>query len=253
LRTNFAYGGWQDTKKNELKPHLKKTWCLGKLNSRFLARMEQILSLYALPYDPRYPVICFDERPCFLIGDRIEPLAMQAGQVRKEHYAYEKHGSCTLFAAIEPLTGFRFAQVHQQRTKKEYAIFFQSLADQHSDATKIRIVQDNLNTHDISAFYENLPADQAYALADRFEFYFTPKSASWLNMIEIEFSVLARQCLNRRIPTMEQLEREVLAIVADRTAKKAKINWQFSLQSARSKLNSHYVKVHSENNIFKIT
>jgi hypothetical protein len=178
---------------------------------------------------------------------------MQVGQVRKEHYAYEKHGSCTLFAAIEPLTGFRLAQVHQRRTKKEYTIFFQSLADQFSDATKIRVVQDNLNTHDFSAFYENLPADQAYALANRFEFYFTPKSASWLNMIEIEFSVLARQCLNRRIPTMEQLEREVLAIVADRTSKKAKINWQFSLQSARSKLNSHYVKVHPENYMFKTT
>ncbi len=178
---------------------------------------------------------------------------MQAGQVRKEHYAYEKHGSCTLFAAIEPLTGFRVAQVHQRRTKQEYAIFFQSLADQLSDATKIRVVQDNLNTHDFSAFYENLPADQASALANRFEFYFTPKSASWLNMIEIEFSVLARQCLNHRIPTMAQLEREVLAIVADRTAKKAKINWQFSLQSARSKLNSHYVKVHPDNNKLKIT
>jgi hypothetical protein len=215
--------------------------------------MEQLLWLYALPYDQRYPVICFDERPCFLIGDRIEPIAMQTGQVRKEHYAYEKHGSCTLFAAIEPLTGFRLAQVHQRRTKKEYTLFCQALAAEFSDAVKIRLVQDNLNTHDFSAFYENLPADEARALAERFEFYFTPKSASWLNMIEIEFSVLARQCLNRRIPTMEQLEREVLAIIADRNARKAKINWQFSLQSARSKLNSHYVKVHSSNTIFQIT
>jgi len=214
--------------------------------------MEQILWLYALPYDSNYPVICFDERPCFLIGDRIEPIVMQTGQVRKEHYAYEKHGSCSLFAAIEPLTGFRLAQVHQRRTKKEYTLFCQALAAQFPDAIKIRVVQDNLNTHDLSAFYENLPADQAFALADRFEFYFTPKSASWLNMIEIEFSVLARQCLNRRIPTMEQLEREVLAIVADRTAKKTKINWQFSLQSARSKLNSHYVKVHSDHTIFQV-
>ena len=253
MRTYFAYGGWSDSQKNELKPHLKQTWCIGKLNSRFLAQMEQLLCLYALPYDPHYPVICFDERPCFLIGDRIDPLAMQVGRVRKEHYAYEKHGSCTLFAAIEPLTGFRLAQVHQRRTKKEYTIFFQSLAEQLSDAIKIRIVQDNLNTHDVSAFYENLHADQARALADRFEFYFTPKSASWLNMIEIEFSVLARQCLNRRIPTMEQLEQEVSVIIADRIAKNAKINWQFSLQSARSTLNSHYVKVHPENSKFQIT
>ena len=215
--------------------------------------MEQILWLYALPYDPNYPVICFDERPCFLIGDQIEPIGMQTGKVRKEHYAYEKNGSCTLFAAVEPLTGFRLAQVHPRRTKKEYALFCQAIAAQFPDAVKIRMVQDNLNTHDISAFYENLPADEAKALADRFEFYFTPKSASWLNMIEIEFSVLARQCLNRRIPTMEQLEQDVLAIVADRNAKKAKIKWQFTFQSARSKLNSHYVKVHPANSKFKIT
>ena len=236
-----------------MKPHLKRTWCIGKLDSRFLARMELLLWLYALPTDPKYPVVCFDERPCFLIGDRIEPLAMQTGQVRKEHYAYEKLGSCALFAAIEPLTGFRLAQVHPRRTKKEYTLFCQALAAEFPEASKIRLIQDNLNTHDISAFYENLPADEAQALADRFEFFYTPKSASWLNMIEIEFSALTRLCLARRIPTIEQLEREVLALVADRTEKQIKITWQFSLQSARSKLNSHYVKVHSANQKFKET
>lgn len=213
--------------------------------------MEQILWLYGLPYDPAYPVVCYDERPCFLIGDQIEPLAMQTGQVRKEHYAYEKNGSCSLLAAIEPLTGFRMAQVHPQRTKKEYALFCQALAAEFPQATKIRLVQDNLNTHDTSAFYENLPADEAQALAQRFEFYFTPKSASWLNMIEIEFSALARLCLHRRIPTLEHLEREVLALVAQRKANKIKITWQFSVQSARSKLNSHYAKVQSDNGKFK--
>lgn len=215
--------------------------------------MELLLWLYALPYDPDYPVICFDERPCFLIGDRIEAIGMQTGQVRKEHYAYEKHGSCTLFAAIEPLTGFRLAQVHRRRTKQEYTLFCQALAAQFPNAIKIRLVQDNLNTHDASAFYENLPADEARALADRFEFYFTPKSASWLNMIEIEFSAIVRQCLNRRLPTMELLEQEVLAIVDNRNAKRIKITWQFSLQSARTKLNSHYVKVHSSNTKFKVS
>ena len=215
--------------------------------------MEQILSLYALPYDPAYPVVCYDERPCFLIGDQIEPVAMQTGQVCKEHYAYEKNGSCALLAAIEPLTGFRLAQVHQRRTKKEYALFCQALAAVFPHATKIRLVQDNLNTHDTSAFYENLPADQALALAERFEFYFTPKSASWLNMIEIEFSALSRLCLDRRIPELEKLESEVLALVAERNAKNIKITWQFSVKSARSKLNSHYVKVHSDNLNFKET
>ena len=176
---------------------------------------------------------------------------MQTGRVRKEHYAYKKLGSCALFAAIEPLTGFRLAQVHPRRTKKEYTLFCQALAAEFPDASKIRLVQDNLNTHDASAFYENLPADEAQALADRFEFFYTPKSASWLNMIEIEFSALTRLCLAHRIPTIEQLEREVLAIVADRAEKRIKISWQFSLQSARSKLNSHYVKVHSANQKFK--
>lgn len=150
--------------------------------------MELILTLYALPYDPAYPVVCYDERPCFLIGDQIEPIAMQTGQIRREHYAYEKHGSCALLAAIEPLTGYRLAQAHAQRTKKEYTLFCQALSAEFPQAVKIRLVQDNLNTHDASAFYENLPADEAQALAERFEFYYTPKSASWLNMIEIEFS-----------------------------------------------------------------
>jgi len=213
--------------------------------------MEQILSLYALPYDPAYPVVCYDERPCFLIGDHIEPVAMQTGQVRKEHYAYEKNGSCALLAAIEPLTGFRLAQVHPRRTKKEYTLFCQALATEFPEAIKIRLVQDNLNTHDVSAFYENLPADEAQALANRFEFHFTPKSASWLNMIEIEFSALTRLCLDRRIPSQNILEREVLSLVAQRKADKIKITWQFSVQAARSKLNSHYVKVQSDNEKFK--
>ena len=215
--------------------------------------MEEILWLYALPYDPKYPLVCFDERPCFLIGDQVEPIAMQTGQVRKEHYAYQKLGSCALLAAIEPLTGFRLAQVHPRRTKKEYTLFCQALAVQFPEAVKIRLVQDNLNTHDISAFYENLPADEARSLVERFEFYYTPKSASWLNMIEIEFSALTRLCLKRRIPTIAKLEREVLELIDERKAKKIPITWQFSIQSARSKLNSHYVKVQSQNDKFKIT
>jgi hypothetical protein len=213
--------------------------------------MEQLLWLYTQPYDPRYPVICFDERPCFLIGDRIEPIAMQTGRVGKEHYAYEKLGSCALLAAIEPLTGKRLAQVYPQRRKQEYALFCQALAAMYPKAIKIRLVQDNLNTHNTSSFYENLPADEAFALAERFEFYYTPKSASWLNMIEIEFSALARQCLNRRIPTMAQLEQEVLAWIADRCLKNIKIDWQFSIQSARTKLNSRYIAVHNDNQKFK--
>ena len=213
--------------------------------------MEQILALYALPYDPLYPVVCFDERPCFLIGDRIEPLALQSGKLRKEHYAYKKLGSCALLAAIEPLTGRRLAQVHARRTKKEFTLFCQALAAAYPQALKIRLVLDNLNTPDFSAFYENLPADQAFALAERFEFIFTPKSASWLNMIEIEFSALARLCLDRRIPTRAKLEAEVMAFFADRNHKRIKINWQFSIQNARKKLNSHYSVVNPKNKLLQ--
>lgn len=213
--------------------------------------MERILWLYALPYDPLHPVVCFDERPCFLIGDRVEPIAMSTGQVRKEHYAYEKNGSCALLAAIEPLTGFRLAQVHPRRTKKEFTLFCQALAATYPQALKIRLVLDNLNTHDTSAFYENLPADEAFALAQRFEFFFTPKSASWLNMIEIEFSALARLCLHRRIPTIEKLESEIMAIIADRANKRIKIHWQFSIEKCREKLNAHYSVVNEVNSKFK--
>lgn len=215
--------------------------------------MEQLLALYALPYDPAYPVVCFDERPCFLIGDTLTPLPMQPGRVRKEQYTYEKLGACTLLAAIEPLTGQRLGQVHARRTKREYTLFCQALAAQYPQATKIRLVQDNLSTHNASAFYEHLPAAEAYALAQRFEFIYTPKSASWLNMIECEFAVIARLCLNRRIPTMDLLAREVLALLEERSRKQITIRWQFSLQAARTKLNTHYTRVHPENQQYKQT
>lgn len=213
--------------------------------------MERILWLYAQPYDPRFPVVCFDERPCFLIGEALEPLPLQAGQVVKEHYAYTKHGSCALLAAIEPLTGKRLAEVYPTRTMKEYTLFCQELVKRWPEAEKIRLVQDNLNTHTTAAFYQHLPADEAFALAQKFEFFFTPKSASWLNMIEIEFSAIARQSLHRRIPSLEQLRSEVLAIVAERDAKRIKINWQFSISAAREKMNSHYQRVHQLNSKFK--
>lgn len=215
--------------------------------------MEQILALDTLPYTPAYPVVCFDERPCFLIGDTLTPVPMQPGTVRKQHYTYEKLGSCALLAAIEPLTGRRLGQVHAQRTKRESMLFCQALAAQYPEAIKIRLVQDNRSTHNASAFYEHLPAAEAYALAQRFEFMYTPKSASWLNMIECEFAVLTRLCLNRRIPTMEQLRTAVLALLDERSRKQIKIVWQFSLQAARTTLNTHYTKVHPQNEQYKET
>lgn len=217
------------------------------MDATFIARMEQILHLYGLPYDPQYPLICFDERPCFLIGEAVAGLEMKAGQVACEHYAYVKNGSCVLLMGIEPQTGKRLAQVQSQRTKREYALFMKELASRYPKAKKIRVIQDNLNTHNASSFYETFSADEAFALSQRFEFYYTPKSASWLNLIEIEFSALSKQCLNRRIATQEVLTQEVMAIVKERQEKAIEIDWQFSIESARNKLNRHYQKVNSDN------
>ncbi len=203
--------------------------------------------LYAQPYDPYYPVVCFDERPCFLIGDTLLPRPTRKGEIAKQHYEYEKLGSCVLLAAIEPLTGRRLAQVYERRTKKEFTRFCQQLAAMYADAIKIRLVLDNLNTHNASSFYEHLSAEEAFALAQRFEFHYTPKGASWLNMIECEFSVISRQCLDRRIATIEHLRREVLALLEDRNAKAIKIRWQFSIQTARSKFHKHYTRVNQAN------
>lgn len=215
--------------------------------------MEEILQLYALPYNPLHPIVCFDERPCFLIGDVIQPLPTRPGSIKKEHYAYEKNGSCCLLAAVEPLTGKRLVHVYDRRRKIEYAQFMQNLANLYPDAHKIHVVQDNLNTHNYSSFYENYAAQEAQDLKDRFVFHYTPKSASWLNMIEIEFAALTKQCLQQRIATKQELEKQILAIVKERNEKAIKIQWQFSIESARSKLNRHYTRVNEQNLKYSIT
>ena len=212
--------------------------------------MEKILWLYSLPYDAKRPVICFDERPCFLIEEIIEPISMASGQLQKEHYAYKKNGSCALLAAIEPLTGQRIAEVYNQRTKLEFTQFCQLLDQKYKDADQIVLVLDNLNTHQAGSFYDHLPADEARRLADRIEFNHTPKSASWLNMIEIEFSALSRLCLNRRIPTIELLRSEILALISERSEKKIKFNWFFTIDDCREKLNRKYSIVNESNQKF---
>lgn len=253
MRACLPQLGRRRAQKNELKPHRRQTWCIGTITAAFLARLEQILALYALPYDESHPVICFDERPCFLIGETLSPRPMRKGEIAKQHYEYEKLGSCALLAAVEPLTGQRLAQVHERRTKREFTLFCQQLSAAYPNAERIRLVLDNLTTHNASSFYEHLRAEQAFALAERFEFIYTPKGASWLNMIECEFSVIARQCLDRRIATIERLSSEVLALLEERSAKAIKIHWQFSIQAARAKLNSHYTRVNSANEKYKET
>lgn len=202
--------------------------------------MEDILRFYALPYNPKRPVICFDERPCFLIGDTVMPLPMTSGKPKREDYHYSKHGSCALLMAFEPHTGRRWAKVYSRRTSKEYTEFMQYLEKQFPEADKLVLVQDNLNTHQGGSFYAHLSPEEALGLYNRFEMHYTPKGASWLNMIEIEFSALSRQCLDRRIPSQQQLEHEVLAWVEQRNAKRITVNWQFSIQVARDKLQRHY-------------
>ena len=190
-----------------------------------------------------------------MFSDRRERpgLSHAGGQAAREHYAYEKNGSCALLMAIEPKTGKRLARVFDRRTKREYAQFMKELSARYPKAKKLRVVQDNLNTHSLSAFYETFNAEEAFALSQRFEFYQTPKSASWLNMIQIEFSALSKQCLDRRIASQAELSREVSAVVKEREEKAIKIDWQFSIESARGKLNRHYRQINADNAQYQST
>lgn len=202
--------------------------------------MEDLLDLYEKPYDPAYPVVGVDERPCQLIGDVLTPLPCKSGSVRKEDYHYKRNGTCSVFVAVEPLRGFRLFWVRRQRTKEDYAKFMKLLAGCYPKAKTICIVQDNLNTHTIGSFYETFPAPEAHALAQRFEFHQTPKKASWLNMAEIELSALSKQCLDRRIPNIKMLAAEVKAFEKYRNKRKAKITWRFTTVDARLKMKSRY-------------
>ena len=203
-------------------------------------RMEDLLDLYAEPYNPQQPVLCFDERPCQVIGDTVMPLPMPPGQSRREDAQYARHGVCCLLLAVEPLAGRRFAQIRSHRTKIEYAEFMQALVAQYPQAERLRLVQDNLNTHTAGSFYHAFDPTTARQLTQRFEFHATPKHASWLNMAEIELSAIARQCLEQRLPTQEALAHEVFACVNERNEHATTITWRFTTNDARKKLKRHY-------------
>ena len=207
---------------------------------RFLWRMENILHLYALPYDPKRPVVCIDERPCQLIDDVLVPLPMEPGKPKRQDYHYKRNGVCTVFMAFEPLMGRRFVQVREHRAGEDYALFMQSVNTQYPEAEAIVVIQDNLSTHNPGSFYQAFTPEAAFALAQRFEMHYTPTKASWLNMVEIELSVLSKQCLDRRIGAMETLEREALAWTDERNAKRATVHWQFTQDKARDKLAKFY-------------
>lgn len=206
--------------------------------------MEDVLDQYAVPYDPLRPLICFDERPCFLLEDVGAILPMSPGKAKRYHYEYGKHGSCCVLLAFEPHTGFRYVEVRQRRTAVDYAEFMQNLLPKHyRQVEHIRLVQDNLNTHTPGAFYEVLAPAQAFALSRQFEPHYTPKKGSWLNMAEIEFAALATQCLDRRIADMKTLAEEVQAWTTRRNLRRTTVNWQFSQTKARAKLERHYQSV----------
>jgi hypothetical protein len=201
--------------------------------------MEDILHLYNLPLDETRPVVCFDELPVQLLGEVAAPLPMKVGQPTRFDYEYERGGCAALLVAFEPVSGKRLVETSKQRTKGDYCRFMQRVAASFSQAEKIVLVQDNLNTHNASSFYENLPPAQAFSLAQAFEMHYTPKKGSWLNMAEVELSALSRICLSRRLATIGELDQQVQAIVKERNGLKVKVEWQFSIAQAREKLSRH--------------
>ena len=208
--------------------------------------MEDLLHLYSLPYNERMPVVCFDERPVQLVGEVVTPLPLKVGQPKRFDYEYARHGSCSLLVAFEPLTGRRLVETSKQRTKADNCRFMQRVAEMFRQAEKIRLVQDNLNTHHPGSFYENLPPAEAFDLQQRFEMHYTPKKGSWLNLAELELSALSRICLSRRIASQEELDQEIQSLVKERNELKIKVQWQFSIAKARKKLSRHYEQVQSK-------
>ena len=227
--------------KNTLKPWLKKQWCIPKVGGEFVAAMEDVLDLYAEPYDPQRPVVCFDETSTQLLADIREPLPAKPGRPRREDYEYERAGTRNLFLTCEPRRGWRHVAITRQRTMQDFAQQMRWLVDEaYPDVPVIRLVLDNLNTHRMASLYETFPAAEARRIAKRLEFHHTPKHRSWLNMAEIEFSVLARACLRGRNGDEDSLERAVSACVSERNAIGATINWRFTAQDARRKLHRLY-------------
>lgn len=206
--------------------------------------MEDVLATYALPYDPATPVVCMDEASKQLIGEVAPPLPTRPRQPKCVDYEYERRGVCSEFIFCEPLAGQRRVKVTERRTKKDWAECIRELVDvQYPHARTIRLVLDNLNTHTGASLYEAFAPDEARRILEKLEFHYTPKHASWLNMAEIEISVMNRQCLDRRIDTIAEIRREVAAWEETRNHQKAKIHWTFTIAAARRKLKKTYPPV----------
>jgi len=213
----------------------------------FVAAMEDVLTVYEQPYDPDYPQVCLDEKLVTLHGDVVEPLPVRPGQPERVDYEYERVGTANLFVMVERLSGYRHVEVTERRTAADYTRQLQWLADvRYPQAKKIRLVQDNLNTHRLANLYLVFPPDEARRLTQRFEVHYTPNHASWLNMAEIEIGIFERGCLKRRVPSLEVLQQRVAALEAERNAAHATINWRFTTGDARLRLARLYPTLESD-------
>lgn len=203
--------------------------------------MEHILDLYAEPYDPERPVLCFDEMPYQRLAEMREPLLAAPGKARREDYEYARKGTCNVLLAFEPLTGRRHVQVTETRKNPDFAHAMQELSQTHYPHAKaLRVVLDNLSTHTPAAFYQTFTPEVARGLTRKISFHYTPKHGSWLNMAECEFSVLSRQCLDQRLPTQGQVQAIVQLWAKTRTEKQLRVNWQFTTDKARNKFKRFY-------------
>jgi DDE superfamily endonuclease len=225
-----------------LKPWQKQQWCIPpEANAEFVCSMEDVLEVYHRPYDAQRPLVCLDEASKQLIGEIEKPIPAAPGQPERVDHEYVRKGTANLFMISEPLLGWRAVHVTERRTAVDFANVVQWLLEEvHPDAEKVVLVMDNLNTHKLASLYEAFPPEQARGLLERLEIHHTPKHGSWLNMAEIELSILSGQCLDRRIESREDLQREVAAWQADRNERQIGVNWRFTTADARIKLHRLY-------------
>lgn len=225
----------------EIKPWQEKMWCIPKVDAEFVARMEDVLALYAEPPDERRPVVCFDETPRQLIGEERIPIPAEPGKRARYDYEYVRNGTANVFMFVDVNRPWRHAKVTDQRTGADFAECMRDLVDEHyPEADRIRVVLDNLSTHSQAALYERFEPAEARRILSRLEFHFTPKHASWLNMVEIEIGVMVRQCLDRRIPDKSTLIAEIGKWEHRRNRDRARIEWLFTVDRAREKLGRAY-------------
>ena len=226
---------------NDLKPWQHKMWCIPKVDPEFVARMEDVLDLYTTPPAPHTAVICFDETPRQLIGEARVPVRTEPGRRARYDYEYCRNGTANVFMFLDAHSPWRHAKVTEHRAAVDFAECMRDLVDEHyPDADRIKLVLDNLSTHSPGALYEAFPPEEARRILRRLEFHYTPKHASWLNMVEIEIGVLVAQCLDSRIPDIRKLTAEVAAWTRARNAEKAKVRWMFGIDKAREKLGRAY-------------